>query len=72
MNHRERIDLEAPLSGDFQAVVRLIIGGIALPEDRAGWAALFISFGIGSALYKPGMLRDELAQKAAAFVTAVR
>ena len=29
-------------------------------------------FGIGSALYKPGMTRDDLAQKAAAFVTAVR
>ncbi|HEV2874118.1 MAG TPA: hypothetical protein VGW14_03125 [Thermoleophilaceae bacterium] len=30
---RERIDLEAPLSGDFQAVVRLIIGGIAERVD---------------------------------------
>ena len=28
----------------------LIIGGILLPESRAGWAALLISFGIGSAL----------------------
>jgi anti-sigma regulatory factor (Ser/Thr protein kinase) len=33
--HRERIDLEAPLSGDFQAVVRLIIGGIAERLDFA-------------------------------------
>jgi anti-sigma regulatory factor (Ser/Thr protein kinase) len=31
--HQERIDLEAPLSGDFQAVVRLIIGGIAERVD---------------------------------------
>ena len=29
----ERIELEAPLSGDFQAVVRLIIGGIAERVD---------------------------------------
>ena len=34
-NHQERIDLEAPLSGDFQAVVRLIIGGIAERVDFA-------------------------------------
>jgi hypothetical protein len=32
---RERIDLEAPLCGDFQAVVRLIIGGIAERVDFA-------------------------------------
>jgi anti-sigma regulatory factor (Ser/Thr protein kinase) len=31
--HQERIDLEAPLSGDFHAVVRLIIGGIAERVD---------------------------------------
>ncbi len=31
----ERIDLEAPLSDDFQAVVRLIIGGIAERVDFA-------------------------------------
>ena len=34
-DHHERIDLEAPLSGDFQAVVRLIIGGIAERVDFA-------------------------------------
>lgn len=34
-DHVERIDLEAPLSGDFQAVVRLIIGGIAERVDFA-------------------------------------
>ena len=33
--YAERIDLEAPLSGDFQAVVRLIIGGIAERVDFA-------------------------------------
>jgi anti-sigma regulatory factor (Ser/Thr protein kinase) len=33
--HEERIDLEAPLAGDFQAVVRLIIGGIAERVDFA-------------------------------------
>jgi len=33
--HQERIDLDAPLSGDFQAVVRLIIGGIAERVDFA-------------------------------------
>jgi 2-keto-3-deoxy-6-phosphogluconate aldolase len=32
---RERIDLEAPLAGDFHAVVRLIIGGIAERVDFA-------------------------------------
>lgn len=31
----ERIDLEAPLSGEFQPVVRLIIGGIAERVDFA-------------------------------------
>jgi hypothetical protein len=33
--HEELIELEAPLSGDFQAVVRLIIGGIAERVDFA-------------------------------------
>ena len=33
--HSERIDLVAPLSGDFQAVVRLIVGGIAERVDFA-------------------------------------
>ncbi len=31
----ERIELEAPLSGDFQPVIRLIIGGIAERVDFA-------------------------------------
>jgi anti-sigma regulatory factor (Ser/Thr protein kinase) len=33
--HGARIELEAPLAGDFQAVVRLIIGGIAERVDFA-------------------------------------
>ena len=35
MSQAERIDLEAPLAGDFQAVVRLIVGGIAERVDFA-------------------------------------
>ena len=35
---------------DVAFAVLLIAGGIALPEDRAGWAALLISFGIGAGL----------------------
>jgi serine/threonine protein kinase len=35
---------------DIAFAVLLIGGGIALPEDRAGWAALFISYGIGCVL----------------------
>jgi anti-sigma regulatory factor (Ser/Thr protein kinase) len=35
MAQLERIDLEAPLSGDFHAVVRLIVGGIAERVDFA-------------------------------------
>ena len=33
--HPERIELEAPLAGDFHAVIRLIIGGIAERVDFA-------------------------------------
>ena len=35
MHDEERIDLEAPLAGEFQAVVRLIVGGIAERVDFA-------------------------------------
>jgi hypothetical protein len=35
VSQAERIDLEAPLAGDFQAVVRLIVGGIAERVDFA-------------------------------------
>jgi hypothetical protein len=37
-------------AADIVFVTLLIGGGIALPEQHAGWAALLISFGIGSAL----------------------
>jgi 2-dehydro-3-deoxyphosphogalactonate aldolase len=47
-------------------------GGVT-PDNLAAYrAAGADGFGIGSALYKPGMSRDELAQKAAAFVAATR
>jgi 2-dehydro-3-deoxyphosphogalactonate aldolase len=47
-------------------------GGVT-PDNVATYrAAGADGFGIGSALYKPGMPRDELAQKAAAFVAAIR
>jgi 2-dehydro-3-deoxyphosphogalactonate aldolase len=47
-------------------------GGVTPDNVAAYRAAGADGFGIGSALYKPGMSRDELVQKAAAFVTAVR
>ncbi len=51
----------------------LIPTGGVTPENVAAYrAAGADGFGIGSALYKPGMTRDDLAQKAAAFVAAVR
>ena len=46
-------------------------GGVTPDNVAAYRAAGADGFGIGSALYKPGMSRDELAQKAAAFVAAV-
>jgi hypothetical protein len=35
---------------DLAFAALLIVGGIALPDDRAGWAALLISFGVGAAV----------------------
>jgi len=35
---------------DVAFAALLVIGGMALPADHAAWAAMFISFGIGSAL----------------------
>jgi serine/threonine-protein kinase len=35
---------------DVAFAALLISGGIALPDDRAGWAALLISFGVGAAV----------------------
>jgi 2-dehydro-3-deoxyphosphogalactonate aldolase len=51
----------------------LIPTGGVTPDNVAAYrAAGADGFGIGSALYKPGMSRDELKQKAAAFVAALR
>ncbi len=47
-------------------------GGVTPDNVAAYRAAGADGFGIGSALYKPGMTRDDLAQKAAAFVAAIR
>jgi serine/threonine protein kinase len=35
---------------DVAFVGLLMVAGIALPDDRAGWAALLISFGVGAAV----------------------
>jgi hypothetical protein len=35
---------------DIAFAALLIGGGVALPDDRAGWAALLISFGVGAAV----------------------
>jgi 2-dehydro-3-deoxyphosphogalactonate aldolase len=51
----------------------LIPTGGVTPDNVAAYrAAGADGFGIGSALYKPGVSRDELAQNATAFVTAIR
>ncbi len=47
-------------------------GGVAPDTIAAYRAAGADGFGIGSALYRPGMSPEELAQKAAAFVAAIR
>ena len=51
----------------------LIPTGGVTPDNVAAYrAAGADGFGIGSALYKPGTSRDELARRAAAFVAALR
>jgi 2-dehydro-3-deoxyphosphogalactonate aldolase len=51
----------------------LVPTGGVVPDTIAGYrAAGADGFGIGSALYKPGMSPDELARNAAAFVAAAR
>ncbi|WP_119299709.1 2-dehydro-3-deoxy-6-phosphogalactonate aldolase [Dongia deserti] len=51
----------------------LIPTGGVTPDNIAAYrAAGADGFGIGSALYKPGTSREELAQRAAAFVSALR
>jgi hypothetical protein len=47
----QRADVSRWIRGaDIAFAALLVIGGIALPEEHAGWAAVFLSFGIGSAL----------------------
>jgi len=48
------------------------VGGITLDAMAAYRAAGASGFGLGSALYKPGMTAVEVGQRAAAFVTAWR
>lgn len=46
------------------------VGGVT-PDNLAGWRAAGASgFGIGGALFKPGMTADEVGQRARAFVAA--
>lgn len=47
-------------------------GGVTPDNVRAYREAGADAFGVGSALYKPGMSQEELAQRAAAFAAAVR
>jgi tRNA A-37 threonylcarbamoyl transferase component Bud32 len=48
---RQRADVSRwVLGADIAFALLLIAAGIALPPERAGWAAVLISFGIGSAL----------------------
>jgi 2-dehydro-3-deoxyphosphogalactonate aldolase len=47
-------------------------GGVTADNIAEYRAASADGFGIGSALYRPGMTRDELAQKAASLVAASR
>lgn len=50
----------------------LPVGGVA-PDNMARWvAAGAAGFGLGSALYKPGMSADEVAENARAFVAGYR
>jgi 2-dehydro-3-deoxyphosphogalactonate aldolase len=50
----------------------LPVGGIA-PDNMAPWtAAGAAGFGLGSALYKPGMAAEQVGTNAAAFVAALR
>jgi 2-dehydro-3-deoxyphosphogalactonate aldolase len=46
-------------------------GGVTPENIRAYREAGADGFGVGSALYKPGMSREELAQRAAAFAASL-
>jgi len=54
-----------------QGTLLIPTGGVT-PENVSAYRnAGADGFGIGSALYRPGMSKEELAQKASAFVTAI-
>lgn len=54
------------------AIPRLVVGGIS-PQDMAAWiAAGAAGFGIGSALYRPGMDAHEVRRRAGLFMEAWR
>ena len=61
--------MRAVLPGD----VRLLpVGGVA-PDNMAPWlAAGAAGFGLGSALYKPGMAAEQVCENARAFMAALR
>jgi len=64
--------LRAQLAVLPAAVPVLAVGGI-VPEAMAGWAAAGASgFGVGSALYKPGMAAAEVRRRAGRFIAAWR
>jgi 2-dehydro-3-deoxyphosphogalactonate aldolase len=50
----------------------LPVGGITPDNLAEWWAAGARGFGIGSALFKPGMTVQQVAKKADAFVANVR
>jgi 2-dehydro-3-deoxyphosphogalactonate aldolase len=54
------------------ATVLVPTGGITPDNIAAYRAAGADGFGIGSALYRPGMARDELARRAGALMAALR
>jgi 2-dehydro-3-deoxyphosphogalactonate aldolase len=57
----------------FPPDVRFLPVGGVTPEAMAGYvAAGAAGFGIGSALYKPGLTRDEIARRATLFAEAWR
>lgn len=50
----------------------LPVGGIA-PDNMGPWRdAGAAGFGLGSALYRPGLTANEVGERAAAFVAAIR
>lgn len=63
--------LKAMLAVLPKSVRILPVGGVS-PERMAPWMeAGALGFGLGSALYKPGLSADEVGERARAFVTAL-